>query len=149
MPAAPPCRSRFPCCKLLRPHPFEGPCTSASLADSRRTLSRTRTMAQTNTTPVRSPDPAKQGDSLRVTSASFTDGGKIPMDNVFTGCGGKNTAPQLAWTGAPSGTKSYAITCFDPDAPTGSGYWHWVAFDIPAKVTSLDAGAGNASSPAG
>jgi phosphatidylethanolamine-binding protein (PEBP) family uncharacterized protein len=76
-----------------------------------------------NTVPVRAPDAAKNGSSLRVTSESFSDGGDIPMENVFTGCGGKNAAPQLSWSGAPDGTKSYAITCFDPDAPTGSGYW--------------------------
>jgi Raf kinase inhibitor-like YbhB/YbcL family protein len=84
-----------------------------------------------------------------VSSASFSDGAAIPMDHVFTGCGGKNVSPQLSWSGAPQGTKSYAITCFDPDAPTGTGYWHWLAFDIPGKVTQLDAGAGKGSSPAG
>jgi Raf kinase inhibitor-like YbhB/YbcL family protein len=101
------------------------------------------------TVPVRAPDPAKNDTPLRVSSQSFTDGGTIPMDNVFTGCGGKNTAPQLSWSGAPEGTKSYVITCFDPDAPTGSGFWHWLAFNIPANVTSLNAGDGNSDSPAG
>jgi Raf kinase inhibitor-like YbhB/YbcL family protein len=99
----------------------------------------------TSTIPVRAPDPAKHGNSLRVSSQSFADGDAIPMDNVFTACGGKNISPQLTWSGAPDGTKSYAITCFDPDAPTGSGYWHWVAFNVPASVTSLTAG----ESPAG
>jgi Raf kinase inhibitor-like YbhB/YbcL family protein len=101
------------------------------------------------TTSVRAPEPAKNGASLRVSSESFADGSKIPMENVFTGCGGKNTAPQLSWSGAPAGTKSFAITCFDPDAPTGAGYWHWLAFNIPASVTSLRAGDGNSESPAG
>ena len=88
----------------------------------------------TNTTvSVRAPDAPKSDTPLRVTSSSFTEGGKIPMENVHQMCGGKNTAPQLSWSGAPEGTKSYAITCFDPDAPTGSGYWHWLAFNIPAK----------------
>jgi Raf kinase inhibitor-like YbhB/YbcL family protein len=102
-----------------------------------------------DTTPVRSPDAAKNGDSLNVSSKSFSDGGAIPMEHVFTHCGGKNASPQLSWSGAPQGTRSYAITCFDPDAPTGSGYWHWVAFNIPGSVTSLEAGAGNSDSPAG
>jgi Raf kinase inhibitor-like YbhB/YbcL family protein len=103
----------------------------------------------TQTTPVRAPDAPKHGTALRITSESFADGDKIPMENVFTHCGGKNTSPQLSWSGAPEGTKSYAITCFDPDAPTGSGYWHWLAFNIPASVTSLRAGEGTSESPAG
>lgn len=102
-----------------------------------------------DTVAVRAPDAPKSTTPLRVTSTAFSEGGKIPLDNVFNGCGGKNTAPQLSWSGAPDGTKSYAITCFDPDAPTGSGYWHWLAFDIPASVTSLEAGAGNRNSPGG
>jgi Raf kinase inhibitor-like YbhB/YbcL family protein len=84
-----------------------------------------------------------------VTSTSIEDGGPIDMQHVFTGCGGKNVSPQLAWRGAPPDTKSFAITCFDPDAPTGSGYWHWLVFDIPASVTSLEAGAGASDSPGG
>lgn len=107
------------------------------------TTSTASTASTASTVTVRAPDAPKQGNTLRVTSATFSEGGKIPQENAFTGCGGKNTAPQLAWSGAPDGTKSYAITCFDPDAPTGSGYWHWVAFDIPADVTSIEAGAGN------
>ena len=56
--------------------------------------------------------------------------------------GGANIPPALAWSGAPEGTRSYAITCFDPDAPTGSGWWHWVVTDLPVEVTSLAEGAG-------
>ena len=89
------------------------------------------------------------GKRLAVTSESIKDGEVIGRDHVFTGCGGKNQSPQLAWSGAPEGTKSFAITCFDPDAPTGSGYWHWLTWGIPASVTKLDAGAGTGRAPAG
>ena len=61
--------------------------------------------------------------------------------NTF-GCEGKNLSPALKWSGAPPGTKSFAVTLYDPDAPTGSGWWHWVVFNIPASATALDEGAG-------
>ena len=75
-------------------------------------------------------------------------GGQLSMDQVFSGfgCTGKNISPRLEWKNAPAGTKSFAVTVYDPDAPTGSGWWHWLIFNIPADVQGLQAGAGD---PAG
>ena len=93
---------------------------------------------------------------LVLTSESFNDGDYLANDHVLSeaygfGCAGGNLSPQLSWGGAPEGTKSFALTCFDPDAPTGSGFWHWVAVNIPADVTSLalGAGTGDGAMPAG
>ncbi|MFT3871877.1 MAG: YbhB/YbcL family Raf kinase inhibitor-like protein [Nocardioides sp.] len=77
--------------------------------------------------------------SFSVTSADVTDGQPLKDDQVAA-LG--NTSPQLSWSGAPEGTRSYVVTCFDPDAPTPSGFWHWVLVDLPAGCTSLDTGAG-------
>lgn len=66
-------------------------------------------------------------------------GQTLPMTQVFNGfgCQGKNISPAIRWKNAPAGTKSFALTMYDPDAPTGSGWWHWVVFNIPATVTQL------------
>jgi len=94
---------------------------------------------------------------MQISSTSFKEGDYLSMEHVLSadygfGCGGANKSPQLKWDGAPAGTKSFAVTCFDPDAPTGSGFWHWVLVNIPANVTELALDAGNAASgklPAG
>ncbi|GIL27156.1 YbhB/YbcL family Raf kinase inhibitor-like protein [Actinocatenispora comari] len=79
--------------------------------------------------------------SFPVSSTDIADGQVLPQAHVEDDDG--SVSPQLSWSGAPAGTRSYAVTCFDPDAPTGSGFWHWVLFDIPADVTELPTGAGS------
>jgi Raf kinase inhibitor-like YbhB/YbcL family protein len=95
-----------------------------------------------------------QASRFSLSSSDYSRTTKIGERFVFNGfgCSGQNVSPALAWTGAPAGTKSFALTIYDPDAPTGSGWWHWVVYNIPANVTSLAAGAGSttpAAMPAG
>jgi hypothetical protein len=74
-----------------------------------------------------------------LSSADFAGGATIPQADAFDkgGCPGKNTSPELHWSGAPSGTKSFALTVFDPDARAGKGWWHWVVYGIDAKTAGL------------
>ena len=88
---------------------------------------------------------AGAANALTLTSPDIKPNGKISDEqvaNVF-GCEGKNVSPALSWSGAPKGTKSFAVSIYDPDAPTGSGFWHWVVVNIPADATSLAKGAGD------
>ena len=80
-----------------------------------------------------------------VSSPTFSNGATLAAPQVFNsfGCTGGNVSPALSWSGAPAGTKSFAVTVYDPDAPTGSGWWHWVLFNLPADSKGLPAGAGD------
>lgn len=85
---------------------------------------------------------------FKLESTDLKPGKKMSVDQVFSGfgCTGKNISPALQWQNAPKKTKSFAITMYDPDAPTGSGWWHWIIFNIPATLNSLSRNAGDPAS---
>ena len=83
--------------------------------------------------------------TFEVLSTDVKHGEQLPPPQVsgIFGAGGEDCSPQLSWSGFPPDTKSFVITCFDPDAPTASGFWHWAVVDVPASVTSIPTGAGD------
>ena len=80
--------------------------------------------------------------SFEVRSSDLEEGSPVPLRCVHDSAGGQNISPQLSWSGFPAATQSFAVTCFDPDAPTGCGWWHWLLADLPVSTTSLAPGAG-------
>ncbi|MFF2550156.1 YbhB/YbcL family Raf kinase inhibitor-like protein [Nocardia sp. NPDC058058] len=89
--------------------------------------------------------PLPQLPEFTVTSGDITAGEPLHLDQVSAlgGAGGKDISPQLSWSGFPAETKSFTVTVYDPDAPTASGFWHWVVANIPAGTTSLETGQGS------
>ncbi|MGH3097582.1 MAG: YbhB/YbcL family Raf kinase inhibitor-like protein [Streptosporangiales bacterium] len=96
-------------------------------------------------TPPNPYDFLPQLPSFDLRSDDLTHGKDLPLPQVsgIMGAGGEDVSPHLSWSGAPEGTLSYAVTCFDPDAPTASGFWHWAVCDIPASITELPRNAGD------
>jgi phosphatidylethanolamine-binding protein (PEBP) family uncharacterized protein len=88
--------------------------------------------------------PALAAGKFTLTSSDVKNGGTLAEEQVFNGfgCSGGNVSPQLAWSNPPAGTKSFVVTVYDPDAPTGSGWWHWVVYDVRATAMELPKGAG-------
>jgi Raf kinase inhibitor-like YbhB/YbcL family protein len=86
------------------------------------------------------------GAGFSIEMPAVKAGGKLTDAQVFNGfgCSGKNISPAIQWSGAPAGTRGYAVTLYDPDAPTGSGWWHWLVYDIPASASGLPEHAGDA-----
>jgi Raf kinase inhibitor-like YbhB/YbcL family protein len=116
-----------------------GACLSAGVALIGMAL-----LAQAQTA-AKEPATAAGSKAFTLTSPDIANGKPIAAAQVFNsfGCTGKNVSPALSWSNPPAGTRSFALLVHDPDAPTGSGWWHWVVFNIPPDVTSLPAGAGD------
>jgi len=93
--------------------------------------------------------PAFAAGKFTLHSTDVKPNGTLSDQQVFNGfgCSGANVSPQLAWENAPAGAKSFVVTVYDPDAPTGSGWWHWVVYDIPAATKELPQGAGSGKAP--
>lgn len=89
--------------------------------------------------------PSLFASDFRLSSVDITQGELMTKAQVFNGfgCSGDDLSPQLSWANAPTGTKSFAITAYDPDAPTGSGWWHWQIVNIPMNVMNIPTDAGN------
>lgn len=87
-----------------------------------------------------------QASGFELSSPTIKPEATLGQEQVFNGfgCTGSNTSPELVWKNAPAGAKGFALTVYDPDAPTGSGWWHWVVYNIPATSNKIDAGAGTA-----
>lgn len=85
----------------------------------------------------------RQVPGFEVSSTDIEDGEPLPAEQYSASAGGQDRSPQLSWAGFPAETQSFVVTCFDPDAPTGSGFWHWAVANLPANTTSLPAGAGD------
>lgn len=83
--------------------------------------------------------------AFTLTSPDFAEGEMLPQwaRSGIAGAGGEDRSPTLHWDGAPSGTRSFVLTMYDPDAPTGSGWWHWAVYNLPAKLSALPQDAGN------
>lgn len=95
------------------------------------------------------PMTAAKASAFKLSSPELKAGQILPASYEFAGfgCAGDNLSPALQWQGTPAGTQSFAVTVYDPDAPTGSGWWHWMVYNLPADTTALPRGAGSVDKP--